>query len=173
MSVTIGISSGFNGDLYLYLRHETGISILLNRTGRTSGNAYGYDDSGFNVTFQDGAANGDVHRYRDVFTPAAGSALTGIWQPDARAVDPGSVTDASARSAYLSSFNGMSASGSWTLFAADLQSGEVSTLNNWSMDLNGVSAVPEPVNVALAVFAVILILVTLLRRRSAAKMPAK
>src|SRR5437870_2588774 len=35
VSVTLGISSGFNGDLYVYLRHSSGLSILLNRVGRT------------------------------------------------------------------------------------------------------------------------------------------
>ena len=38
---------------------------------------------------------------------------------------------------------------SWTLFFADLSPGDTSTLNTFSLDI---TAVPEPVNVALVIF---------------------
>lgn len=60
------------------------------------------------------------------------------------------------RSAFLGSFNGLNGSGSWTLFAADLQLGETSRLNDWSIELKGVSAVPEPTTNALILFAALL-----------------
>ena len=48
--------------------------------------------------------------------------------------------------------NGSVADGTWTLFFADDASGGgTSTLNSWSL---GITAVPEPVNVALAFFGV-------------------
>lgn len=93
LSVNFKLTGEFNGDLYVYLRHSTGYTVLLNRPGKTSGNAAGYADSGFDVTFQDGAANGNVHLYQNVTTPAAGSPLTGVWQPDGRTDDPTNVTD--------------------------------------------------------------------------------
>jgi hypothetical protein len=44
----------------------------------------------------------------------------------------------------------MNPNGTWTLFFADVvQGGGTSTLTSWSLNL---TAVPEPVNVALAVF---------------------
>src|SRR5687768_8629147 len=60
--VTLDITGDFNGDLYLYLRHDSGFSVLLNRPGRSASNLAGYDDSGFNITLRDDAAN-DVHNY--------------------------------------------------------------------------------------------------------------
>ena len=72
LTVGFKLTGEFNGDLYVYLRHASGYTVLLNRPGKTAGNAVGYADSGFNVTFQDGAANGDVHLYENVSNPAAG-----------------------------------------------------------------------------------------------------
>ena len=77
VKVNLKVNGEFNGDLYGYVRHSSGFSVLLNRPGRTAANPAGYDDSGLNVTFASGAANGDIHTYRSVSTPAAGSALTG------------------------------------------------------------------------------------------------
>jgi subtilisin-like proprotein convertase family protein len=143
VSVSLDISSEYNGDLYVYLRHGSAISVLLNRTGRTGSDASGYDDKGFNVVFSDAAA-GDIHIYQSLTLPPY-SPLTGIWQPDARTADPDKVTEASGRSAFLSSFNGKAASGDWTLFLADLSTGDTSVLNKWSLDIQGTTTpVPEP-----------------------------
>jgi len=150
ISVTLTLSGNYNGDLYISLSHGSGFSVLLNRVGSTAGNPSGYSDSGLSVTLSDSAVNGDIHTYRGVVSLAAGSPLTGTWQPDARNVDPGSVVNTDSRSAFLSSFNGTAASGNWTLFAADLDSGGNSTLVSWGLEL---SAVPEPVTVALVIFA--------------------
>ena len=93
------------------------------RPGRTSTNPDGYLDAGLsNVVFADAASNGDIHNYQLVLNPN-GSALTGTWQPDARNVNPATATDAAARSAFLSAFNGADAHGSWTLFIADFAAG--------------------------------------------------
>ena len=132
---------GWNGDLYAYLRHitpgGTGFTVLLNRTGVTSSNSFGYGDTGFNVTFDDAAANGDIHLYQNVITPAALSLLTGTWKPDGRNVDPNAVVDTDTRTALLSSFNTLSAKGTWTLFVQDLSSGATSTINSWGMTITG------------------------------------
>jgi subtilisin-like proprotein convertase family protein len=163
---------GFNGDLYLTLAHDTGYSVLLNRVGRRSGSAFGYGDSGFfDVIFDDAAPNGDVHAYRtkatgSQTTPLAGP-LTGTYQPDGRAVDPDAVLDTSPRTAMLSSFLGLAPNGDWTLFVADVSSGGVSRLENWSLEINGeiFTAIPEP-STFLAGALLLVPMLGLLRRRN-------
>src|SRR2546426_2405484 len=130
ITVSLDISGEFNGDLYASLRHDSGFSVLLNRPGRTSLSPAGYGDSGLNVTLSDGAANGDIHLYRTVLAPEAGSPLTGEWQSDGRNVDPGLVLDTSPRTAGLDVFNGLNANGEWMLFVADLQSCGANTLQS-------------------------------------------
>ena len=66
LNVSLNIAGGFNGDLYVYLTHDSGFSVLLNRVGRTAANAFGYSNAGLNVTFDDAASNGDVHLYQNV-----------------------------------------------------------------------------------------------------------
>ena len=53
VNVRVNVSGGWNGDLYLYLTHNSGFTVLLNRVGRATGNSFGYSDAGFNVTFND------------------------------------------------------------------------------------------------------------------------
>jgi subtilisin-like proprotein convertase family protein len=137
VKVRLKVTGEFNGDLYAYLRHTNGFVVLLNRPGRTASNSAGYADSGLDVTFQDGAPNGDVHLYQDVTGPADGSPLTGAWAPDGRAVDPGDVTDGSERSTSLTNFNGLNAAGEWTLYLADVESGGTNQLAEWSLEITG------------------------------------
>jgi hypothetical protein len=63
---------------------------------------------------------------------------------------------------FNSQFASSDPNGSWTLFIADLSGGSVSTLNSFSLDL---TAVPEPVSVALGIFGGTLWLVVLTRSR--------
>ena len=140
VNVTLNISGGYNGDLYGYLSYNGTLVTLLNRVGTGSGgepqNTYGFSASGFsNVTLDDQSLNGNIH---NVANPLANTAYT----PD---IGGGN---------NLASFNGGNPNGTWTLFFADLSGGDVSTLNGWSLDL---TAVPEPVNVALGVFGTVLV----------------
>jgi subtilisin-like proprotein convertase family protein len=137
VKVGFKLTGEFNGDLFVYLRHASGYTVLLNRPGKTSGNPAGYADSGFNVTFQDGASNGDVHLYQNVTTPAGGSPLTGSWQPDGRTNDPASVTDAAGRATSLTNFVGLSAAGEWALYVADMESGATNMITEWSLEISG------------------------------------
>ena len=57
----------------------------------------------------------------------------------------------SGRSAYLNAFNSLDPNGTWTLFIADLSSGDTSTLVSWELDI---TAIPEPAHWALGIFAV-------------------
>jgi subtilisin-like proprotein convertase family protein len=137
VTVHLNTTGEFNGDLYGYLVHSNGFSVLLNRPGKTASNPYGYADSGLNVTFQDGAANGDIHLYESKTIPAPGSPLTGTWQPDDRNVDPATVFDTSPRTTALANFNGLNAVGQWTLFLADMESGGTNELTEWSVTIAG------------------------------------
>lgn len=153
VTVTLDLAGGYNGDLYAYLVHGDGYAVLLNRVGLSTSNSVGYADAGMTVTFSDTAA-GDIHFYGG----NGGLALTGVYQPDGRVVTPvvtpaGSY-DGAARSAMLSSFQGLSADGTWTLYVADLSGGGQSTLESWDLQI---VEVPEP-----GTWALVLLLGTVL-----------
>jgi len=145
-AVTVGlnISGGYNGDLYAYLAGPGGFAVLLNRVGvSNTASAYGYGDAGFNVTFSDAAANGNIHYYQDVSNPGGG-ALTGVWQPDGANIDPQSAPAAfltAGQTAMLASLDGTNPNGQWELFLADLSPGGQSTVVSWSL---AITTVPEP-----------------------------
>lgn len=145
VTVTLDITGGFNGDLYAYLAGPVGgFSVLLNRTGITSGNSIGYSDPGFNVTFSDSSTT-SIHLYQlnsPTFDSGTGQ-LLGTWAPDGNEIDPQSNPSAfSSTSANdLTSFLGNAANGNWNLFVADLSSGGQSTLVNWGLT---VVTTPEP-----------------------------
>ena len=145
LTVTMEVSGTFNGDLYAYLVHGSGFSVLLNRVGRDAGNLFGSSDDGLMVTFDD-LATSNIHDYQSVTTPGFGAQLMGAWQPDGRAIDPDLVLDTDAPTAMLSSFGGEDTNGDWTLFIADLSSGESHTLEGWGMTVTGI---PEPSGLAL------------------------
>ena len=145
IQVTLNISGGFNGDLYGYLRlNDSPLVVLVNRVGVTSSNPDGYPNAGMLVTLSASATH-DIHYYQN-FSPVYNSSgqVTGTWQADGR-TNP---LDTSRGS--LSYFNGANPNGTWTLFFADRSVGDQSTLVGWSL---AITTVPEPVTVALAVFA--------------------
>ena len=148
ISVNLNITGGYNGDLYAYLLLNNGSApatevVLLNRIGNSTANPFGSQDPGLDVTFSDSAFS-DIH-----LTPNTGSMLTGTFQVDGRQVNPQLVLDTSPRTTFLSSFNGLSPDGTWTLYVADMAGGDgtdTSTLVSWGMDI---SVVPEPDSLSL------------------------
>src|SRR5689334_12312175 len=139
VTLTINVSGGFNGDLYAYVSHGSGFSVLLNQVGTSSSDPFGYGNTGFHVTFSDAAAH-DIHNYQSysyTLDNMTGQ-LLGNWKPDN--------TDGNGS---LSAFNGLDPNGDWTIFFADLSSGGQSTLLSWSLEID---AVPEPVTCALGIF---------------------
>ncbi len=153
VTVTINLSGGWNGDLYAYLVHGSGFSVLLNRPGRSLAAPDGSPTVGMNITFDDSAPS-DIH----TAIPMSFVTVTGTYQPDGRETDPLLVLGTDARTAMLSDFIGLNANGNWTLFVADQNTGDTSTLQSWSMTIVGV---PEP-GTAIMVF---LSAAALLRRR--------
>jgi subtilisin-like proprotein convertase family protein len=164
ITVTLNIGGGYNGNLYAYLSHGGGLLPLLNRVGvGTAGShtAFGYSDAGMNITLGDSGAH-NIHFYQDV----TGSSITDgtTWQPDGRLINPLSAAgDFNANGTVnFSTLGAQDGNGSWTLFLADLSGGNQSTLNSWSLSI---TAVPEPVNVALGLFGVVFARVTAARWR--------
>ncbi len=140
------LGSGFNGDLYVTLVHNDRIVVLLNRPGVVSSGDIGYADSGLNVTF-DQSSTANIHSYRSSLlsgpaTPLLGT-LTGTWAPDGRLVDPASVTDAIAPATSLDQFNGLDPNGTWNLFLADVDTGGISQLVSWSLNIDGTTSIPD------------------------------
>src|SRR4029079_4167785 len=68
VTVALNISGGYNGDLYAYLSHDGVLVPLLNRVGVTSGDPFGYSETGFNILLSSSGAS-DVHFYNS-FSPA-------------------------------------------------------------------------------------------------------
>ena len=143
LSVQLNVSGGYNGDLYAYLTYNGNTVVLLNRVGTGGGNVFGYNNPGFNITLSD-SGSFDVHNYQANGGQTSG-ALTGTWAPDSS----GGVTFGNT---YYDGVNGNgvnvgNGNGTWALFFADLSPGGQSTLDSWS-----ITAVPEPVTMALGVF---------------------
>jgi hypothetical protein len=140
-------AGGFNGDLFVSLTSDLGGgAVLMNRVGLDTTPPLGYAGGGVDVTFEDGAANGDIHNYEGLLgagTPNALTQLTGTWQPDGRLA-----SGDTARPALLSSFIGLDPSTTWTLFLADSASGTPMVLESFTITLSdtivAVGAVPEP-----------------------------
>src|ERR1035438_8718654 len=80
VTVDLTIAGGWNGDLYAYLSHGSGFSVLLNRIGSTSANPGGSGVSGLNVEFSDSYLT-DIHTF-------TGNPLAGNFAPDGRNVNP-------------------------------------------------------------------------------------
>lgn len=136
VSVDLVFTGGWNGDLYAYLVHDSGFSVLLNRIGRSAAVPDGSSAAGMTLTLSDAAA-ADVH----TAAPLVGN-FSGIFQPDGRQTDPSQALDTDPRTAPLLSFVNLDGNGDWTLFVADVSPGATSTLQSWSLNLTG--AIPEP-----------------------------
>jgi subtilisin-like proprotein convertase family protein len=153
--VTVNISGGYNGDLYGYLVSSSGgFAVLLNRVGVTHDNPLGANDfgnngSGFNVTFVASPTGiPDIHTFDPGRNNAVVNTSVGV---DGRNINPqtGAFATTPNRTALLSSFNGLTANGDWTLAIADVLSGDIATLDSWRLEF---TATPEPVHLALGIF---------------------
>src|SRR5438093_761494 len=56
---------------------------------------------------------------------------------DGRTNSPLSVVNTDPRTALLDSFNGLNPNGEWVLFVADLEAGDIHTLDNWGLEITG------------------------------------
>ena len=175
VSVTLNLSGGYNGDLYAYLSYNGSRVVLLNRVGVGSGDSFGYDSSGMSITLADNGAGGNIHVY-------GGGTMSGTFAADGRNISPlasaGSF-DAAGTQTFSTSFGpghaggAMNPNGDWTLFIADVSGGGgTSSFVSWSLDIT-TTAVPEPVNLALGIFAGIGVIVGVCRSRFWTKQSGK
>ena len=141
-TVTLNISGGYNNGIYAYLVNGATTVTLMNQPGYAA-NGFGATGAGMNITLQDGSTE-----HGSIQSEISGSVLSGTYNAEGN----------------LSDFNGINPNSSWTLYFSDtLAGGGDATLNGWSLDI---TAVPEPVNVALVVFAVVLVSAGGIRRYS-------
>ncbi len=169
VQVSLDLQGGFNGDLYAYLsyRNTDGTTMvlvpLLTRVGADGANTFGAS-AGMTITLADGFAN---------IGTAADPNTTGTYAPDGRTLDTTSLMPGGAAStSTLGSFSGVSPNGDWTLFFADASGGGgQSKVMSWSLDI--ITAVPEPINVALGVFGGLFLVGTLCRSERMKKLFGK
>ncbi len=138
VSVSLDISGGNNGNLYAYLSYDGQLVTLLDLPGVTGSNPVGYTDAGMNVTLADGNAN--INTYG-----------SGSYSVNGNGQVTGTYSAAGGSLAFGDAYNSLNPNGTWTLFIADLSGGGPSSseLVTWSLN---VTAVPEPVALALALF---------------------
>jgi subtilisin-like proprotein convertase family protein len=127
VNVKLNLTGGYNGDLFAYLVSPNNNTVtLLNRVGKTGGNLYGYSNAGMKVILSEVGMttnlSGSIHTYQSVsgYDITSGTAL---WTPD-------------NASGSFNVFHGGQANGTWTLFLADMEYGDVSTLLSWEVDVN-------------------------------------
>ena len=127
LAVNLQLTSGWNGDLYAYLVHSSGFSVLLDRvgTGVSGVSSYGYGDAGMSVTLASSGTS--IHQYGGNTTFSA--TPTGTWMTD-------------NTSGSLASFLSTNPNGTWSLFIADLSAGGVTTVQSWGLQMD-IVAVPE------------------------------
>ena len=145
LTVGLSISGGYNGYLYAYLVAPNGMRVtLMDQPGVSESNPFGASGAGMNITLQDGS--GTDHGW--IQNETSSSFLTGSYNA----------------AGTLANFNGSAVNGTWELFFASEASvvgRGASTLDSWSLDI---TAVPEPVNVALTLFGIMAIAIGFVRR---------
>ena len=131
----------------------TDISVTLNLSGGYNGDIYAYLAHGSTLVQLLNPAPGLSGAGMSITLNETGSALP--------TSGGGVITGSYVAYGDLSTFNTTDPNGAWTLFFADLSPGDTSTLTGFNVSL---TAVPEPVNVALGIFGAGLIGGLMVRR---------
>ena len=134
----------------------TSISVTLNLSGGYNGDIYAYLSHGGQIsTLLNGPSAGLSGSAMNItFVEGTGSPIP--------TTSSANLTGSYTAYSDLATFNGTDPNGNWTLFFADLSPGDTSTLNSFSLDI---TAVPEPVNVAMGIFVVGFIGTGIIRQR--------
>lgn len=140
LTVTLNITGGNNNGLYGYLVSPNDTTVILMNQPGVSVNGFGATGAGMNITLSDAGST-------SIQSETSGSVLGGTYRA----------------AGSLSGFNGGNPNGSWMLYFADtIAGGGDATLNGWSLDI---TAVPEPVNVALGIFGGMMGILALWRKK--------
>jgi hypothetical protein len=148
----------------------TPVAIPDNSTIGTGG-ALSYTASGLNWSISDvvlkfnlqGGYAGDLSGYLRLGNTSGSPAydLTSLIRGQTlNAGTPTSYTIDFTTGGFQTKFEGLNPNDTWTLFFADSGFGATTTVTGWSLD---VTAVPEPVNVALGVFGSMMIVTGILK----------
>lgn len=152
IKISLNITGGWNGDLYAYLSHGSEYAVLLNRVGASTSGADGYGTSGLNILLEPVTTHAGIVDIHTIQSPAS--------SPTAYAADGRPAYADTSRPQALDVLLNGDPNGTWTLFFADRSPVGFSTLNSWSLDI---TAIPEPVSLALGCFAGVLSVVALVR----------
>ena len=136
LTITLNLTGGNNNGLFAYLVSPNDTTVvLINRPGYAV-DGFGAVGAGMHITLTDSyTSQGSIQ------SEISASVLSGTYNT----------------AGSLSGFNGGNPNGSWTLYFGDtIAGGGDATLNGWNLDI---TAVPEPINVALGIFGAYFILV--------------
>ena len=162
LSLLVGISFLTRASLYQFGTLNGGSAIGTIPDNNTIGLTESYTVSGLAASISDltltivlqGGASTDLTGYLRLGNTGGSPSydLTSLIQGTAEAPGGTTYSVSFANPGFQSAFNGQNPNDTWTLFFADTVPGDTTTLNGWSLDI---TAVPEPVNVAMAVFGTI------------------
>ena len=158
IKVSLNISGGWNGDLYAYLSHGSDYVVLLNRVGAVTSGADGYGTSVLNILLEPVTTHAGIADIHTVQNPASSPTP---YAADGRTLYYDDTSRSQTLDVFLSG-GGVDPNGDWTLFFADRAAVGTATLAGWSLEI---TAVPEPVNIALGCFAGLFLVAALIRRR--------
>jgi subtilisin-like proprotein convertase family protein len=175
-AVTVDITGGYNGDLYAYLVAPNGtVMVLLDPVNNPNANLTG---SGMQATFTGFQMDSQTAFHITSDGNPGGAQLTpGYSAPNDGGGTLTGYANAIGSMLYGPGYNPANdltaaqyaslptANGTWSLFIADIMTDDTGNgnhqLNSWSLTL---AVVPEPVDLALGLFAVMLLALAGVRR---------
>lgn len=172
LGLLVGMSFSARASLYQFgtLNGDPAIGTIADNSSIGLSSSYtisseGASLSGMTLTFVlQGGTSSDLTGYLrlgDTTGSPSFDLSTLIHSQTLSAGSPNTYTISFTDSGFQSTFNGLNPNDTWTLYFADLSAGDQTTFNGWSLNI---TAVPEPVNVALGVFGGVGVL-SLIRRR--------
>jgi subtilisin-like proprotein convertase family protein len=165
LSLLVGISFSTHAALYQFGTLAGGSPIGTIQDNSTIGLSSSYTVSGENSSLSSltltlvlqGGASGDLAGYLRLGNETSSPYynLTSLIQGQTLSANATTTYTIDFNTAgFQSAFTGLDPNNTWTLFFADTAAGDQTTLNGWRLD---VTAVPEPINVALTMFGMALI----------------
>ena len=121
--------------------------------------------TGLTLSFSlQGGASDDLSGYLRLgnLTTSPAYDISGLIHSQTLGASPTSFSINFSDTGLMNTFNGLNPNNTWTLFFADSSNGDSTTVNNWSL---AITAVPEPINVALGILGVVAGTVGLVRSK--------
>ena len=161
LGLLVGMSFSARASLYQFgtLNSDPAIGTIADNSSIGLSSSYtisseGASLSGMTLTFVlQGGTSSDLTGYLRLgdTTGSPSYDLSTLIHSQTLGSSPNTYTISFTDSGFQSTFNGLNPNDTWTLYFADLSAGDQTTFNGWSLNI---TAVPEPVNVALGIFGV-------------------